>query len=273
MMRKLAAPLLLTVTAVATAGCAPAVSAPKARRGGDALPDPGRGQRWALVFEDQFDRIDPAVWTVRGDAPRAGGMWLKQNVSTRNGQLLLTTGRQGTLMTTGAIDTRNKKTWRFGYFVMRAKLPRFPAGHRPAFWLQTPGTFTIGDEGRDGTEIDIMEAWSRNGTIEHNLHWDAPRQGKIPKSVGVKAKRQITYNEWHTFALWWSPDRYRFYVDGELTWETDAGGVSQVPEAILITDEALSSDRLKFFNAMVSDARSDPFAIDYVRVYQLQPAG
>ncbi len=35
---------------------------------------------------------------------------------------------------------------------------------------------------------------------------------------------------WHTFGLWWKPDEYVFFVDGEETWRTNAGGVSQVPE-------------------------------------------
>ena len=42
---------------------------------------------------------------------------------------------------------------------------------------------------------------------------------------------------WHTFGLWWKPDEYVFYVDGKETWRTKAGGVCQVPEYILLSDE------------------------------------
>ena len=42
---------------------------------------------------------------------------------------------------------------------------------------------------------------------------------------------------WHTFSVWWKPDEYVFYVDGNETWRTKAGGVCQVPLYIKLSDE------------------------------------
>ena len=233
----------------------------------DFVPAPADGNQWQLVFDENFDRLDPSIWNVRGDGPRAGGMWLKNNASVRNGKLFLTTTRQNGRMATAGIDTDGKRNWRYGYFVMRAKLPLQPAGHRPAFWLQTQGTFSKADEGRDGTEIDIFEAWSRAGRVQHNLHWDVSRKGPDRQSTGITSPVPISYNEWHEFGLYWTPTEYRFYIDGKPSWTTSAGGVSQVPEAIRITDEALERNRAAFMTNFRGPT-ADPFVIDYVRVYQ-----
>lgn len=235
-----------------------------------SLPPAPAGQQWKLVFADEFDRINPRIWTLRGDSPRNGGYWLKKNVEQRDGALYLRATRHNGKMATGSLDTNGKAQWRYGYFEMRAKLPRLPGGHRPAFWLQTPGTFQPGDEGRDGTEIDIFEAPGRSGHVVHNLHWNMPLAGGMGRNnVGKVAAQPIAYNQWHKFGLWWDADRYRFYVDGVLTWETSEGGVSQVPEHIRITDEVLDSDRFAQVNYAAIDL-ADPFVVDYVKVYQLQ---
>lgn len=42
------------------------------------------------------------------------------------------------------------------YYVARIQLQKQP-GHWPAFWIMGDGVGKVGDEGRDGTEIDIME--------------------------------------------------------------------------------------------------------------------
>ena len=68
----------------------------------------------------------------------------------------------------------------------------------------------------------------------------------------------------HTFGLWWKPDEYVFYVNGKETRKTNAGGVSQVPEYVKLSDEIgdWAGDIKK---AELPDA----FLVDYVRVYDL----
>ena len=62
-------------------------------------------------------------------------------------------------------------------------------------------------------------------------------------SVGPRSKHphrprfSALRNGFHTFGLWWKPDEYVFYVDGKETWRSKAGGVCQVPEYMLLSDE------------------------------------
>jgi beta-glucanase (GH16 family) len=72
---------------------------------------------------------------------------------------------------------------------------------------------------------------------------------------------------WHTFGLLWLPDQYVYFVDGKETWRTKAGGVSQVPEYMLLSKEVGQ------WGGEISKANlPDEFLVDYVRVYDLVEA-
>ena len=123
----------------------------------------------------------------------------------------------------------------------------------------------VGNQGRDGTEIDIMEKPWRTDRIQHALHWDG--YGKHHKSVGKKVTVQGVSKGWHTFGLHWKPDEYVFYIDGRETWRTNAGGVSQVKSYIKLTEEIG-----KWGGAIKKANLPDHFLVDYVRVFQLTDA-
>ena len=69
----------------------------------------------------------------------------------------------------------------------------------------------------------------------HYDAYDAPwyRSGGQVRDVGY----DLYDGEYHTYALWWSPDKYVFYVDGKSVWTTDYAGVSKVPEFMRLTVE------------------------------------
>jgi hypothetical protein len=69
---------------------------------------------------------------------------------------------------------------------------------------------------------------------------------------------------WHTAAVWWKQEEYIFYIDGKETWRTNAGGVSQKPEYMLLSNE------IGKWGGDISKAKlPDEFLVDYVRVYDL----
>jgi beta-glucanase (GH16 family) len=41
----------------------------------------------------------------------------------------------------------------------------------------------------------------------------------------------------HDYGLLWTKEQYVFYVDGKEVWRSAAGGVSQVPEYLKLTEE------------------------------------
>lgn len=234
--------------------------------GGDStdpfLPPPPAGLQWKLAWRDEFegDKLDEAKWNRLGDSKRRDGYWIKDDAYlSGKGTLLLRTRKDGDRYTCGAVNTRGKFEHAFGYYVARCKMPTQP-GHWPAFWLMCSGVSTVGNDGRDGTEIDIVEVPWRDGTLTSNLHWDG--YGKDHKSTGTKFSVPAVMEGWHTFGLLWTKDQYVFYVDDKEVWRSAAGGVSQVPEFIKLTEE------IGTWGGKIQEAKlPDFFEVDYVRVY------
>ena len=112
------------------------------------------------------------------------------------------------------------------------------------------------------TQIDIMEEPWLDERVPHTFHWDG--YGKDHKSEGHVAKVPGVMNGFHTFGLWWKPDEYIFYADGKDTWRSKAGGVCQVQEYMLLSDE------IGTWAGDIAKAKlPDQFLVDYVRVYDL----
>ncbi len=233
------------------------------------LPPIPEGQRWKLAWSDEFNgtQIDESKWEIMGDWKRRDGYWVKEDsYLDGKGNLLLRTKQDGERFTSGAVRTRGKFEHAFGYWVCRCKFPT-QEGHWPAFWLMAAGVNKVGDEGRDGTEIDIMEKPWREDKITQNLHWDG--YGKAHKSAGTGQIVIPGVSEgFHTFGLHWTPQEYVFYVDGKETWRTSAGGVSRVPEYAKLTEE------IGTWGGDIKKATlPDYFVVDYVRVYDMVEQG
>jgi beta-glucanase (GH16 family) len=249
----------------------------------------GLGSFGRLVWSDEFDgpAVDQAKWYVKA---RAEGNWpdmpwrrnyKSANAYVENGALVLRTVREGTeaspSFSTGAVETfdygkRALFEQTFGRFEARVKFPT-QAGHWCAFWMMPPNVSRVDDSGRDGTEIDIMEkAWTGD-RIQHALHWDG--YGPAHKSESHKVEgMNMNDGGWHVFRLDWYPDLYVFFVDGVETWRTWAGGVSQVPAHILLTEEIGNSGTGPDAwgqGPIQGAALPDYFLVDYVRVWEYLP--
>src|SRR5512138_2435528 len=138
------------------------------------LPPLPAGKEWKLVWHDEFDgdKLDESKWNRLGDSKRRDGYWIKEDAYlSGKGTLVLRTKKDGERFTCGAVNTQGKFEHAFGYYVARCKMPRQP-GHWPAFWMMCDGVNKVGNDGRDGTEIDIVEFPWRDGRTTMNLHWD-----------------------------------------------------------------------------------------------------
>jgi beta-glucanase (GH16 family) len=230
----------------------------------ERLPPPPTGKQWKMIWNDEFDgsKLDESKWNRLGDYKRRDGYWIKDDAFlSGNGTVLLRTRKDGHRYTCGAINTQGKFEHAFGYYVARCKMPKQP-GHWPAFWMMCPGVSKIGDDGRDGTEIDIVEIPWRDGQITMNLHWDG--YGKDHKSAGTKTTIPALTEGFHDYGLFWTQEQYVFYVDGKEVCRSAAGGVSQVPEYLKLTEE------IGKWGGDISKAElPDYFEVDYVRVYEL----
>jgi beta-glucanase (GH16 family) len=95
---------------------------------------------------------------------------------------------------------------------------------------------------------------------------DVDGYGKDHKSAGTNTTITPILEGFHDFALLWTPEEYTFFVDGQIVWRTKAGGVSQVPEFLKLTEEIGS-----WGGDITKTSLPDYFEVDYVRVYQMSP--
>ena len=233
----------------------------------DHLPTPPDGQTWRLVWQDEFGgtELDASKWDVP-DNPRRGAWWSPKAVSLDGqGHLVIRAMKDGDKYLSACVRTKGKFEHAQGYYVARIKLQEQP-GHWSAFWLYNACVGKIGNDGRDGTEIDIMEKPWLDNRVQHALHWDG--YGKEHRSEGHVADVPGVMDGWHTFSLWWKADEYVFYVDGKETWRTKAGGVCQAPLYIKLSNE------IGNWAGDITKAKlPDGFLTDFVRVYNLEKAG
>jgi beta-glucanase (GH16 family) len=252
------------------------------------------GKKWKLAWQDEFDgnALDTTKWgfrlhimqtrhqtfTTEGVEVKDGLLYL--NLVEKDGQYYsphLQTGenyldRPGDPYSTGLtwpIADLNppKFAHKHGYYEIRCKLQEQP-GWWSAFWLQSPVIGAGLDPARYGVEIDIMENFTRDNRISHNIHWDG--YGKNHKHEG---SGEITFEEtadkFHTFGVDWSEEGYVFYVDGKETWRID-GPVSDTEQFILVSTECQGyrqGNRDKPSGELEKAVLPDAFIVDFVRVY------
>lgn len=259
---KIAASCLIFWLGLFTSSAAPAIDS-------TILPPPPDGKAWQLAWSDEFDgeALDLSKWQYAKDQDRKLRRWRQRNISLDGaGHLIISITAEGGYAIAGEINTRRTYTPTGGFFVARCKLPFFP-GTRPAFWLQSEKINSINDP-TNPTEIDVLEAPTRDGRIYLNLHWDGYES--MHRTTGVIAPTLIDLGKYHDFAVWWDSNEYKFYIDGALMWTTSGGGVSTGPEFMRLSVEPVAKDpKLPQHIAKIAQAGGDEFIVDYVRVYQL----
>jgi beta-glucanase (GH16 family) len=225
------------------------------------LPKLPAGQEWRLAWSDEFigTTVDTNKWDVMGDWKRRDGWWVKEDsFLDGKGNLVLRTKKDGERFTSGAVRTRERFEHAFGFWTARCQLPKEP-GHWSAFWLMSQSVFHVGDEGRDGTEIDVAEFPWRDGRYDINLHWDGYGKGHKHAGKNIAAFSAIT-NGFHNFSLLWTTNEYVFYVDGSEVWRTKAGEYVKFSNEVGTWAGDIKKAKLP-----------DDFVIDYIRVYDAVP--
>lgn len=221
-----------------------------------------------LAWSDEFNgtAMDTTKWDYRDLGPRRDAVNVKDTVSLDGkGHLVLTTKRVGDAYHTAMIGTQGKFEAVFGYFECRVQFQK-EIGHWSAFWLQTPTMGQeIGNPAKAGTEIDVVEYLPNFGDdVSHTLHWDGYKDDH--KSTHRRLTVPGVSKGWHTIGLLWTPEEYVFYVDGNETWRSDQA-VSKRSEYII-----LSLEVGKWAGDIAKAKLPDSLTVDYVRVYQKDPA-
>jgi beta-glucanase (GH16 family) len=153
---------------------------------------------------------------------------------------------------------------KYGYYEIRCKLPT-QEGWWAAFWLQSPIIGSSLNPAEAGVEVDIMENFTRDGIVSHNIHWNGYGKNHQHKGSG-KIKLPTSKDGFHTFGLQWNHEGYTFFIDGEVSWSV-AGPVSHCEQFILVSTECMGYRQGGPSPLLYQATMPDYFIVDYVRVY------
>lgn len=205
---------LLTVTACLTA-CGNDVDTPD-------VPDTDE----SVVFFDDFTSFDNAVWTK--ETHEAG--WTNQELQSyspsqvtvgKDGNksvLIITARRSNGKIISGRINSKNKKSFRYGKIEASIKLPTTANGLWPAFWM-------MGQNDRNWPacgEIDIMEMGDAQGIADGTsarrvntaIHYGTDVSAHEQQYYAGNAQVNLQDDNYHIYSLEWNESHLKISIDG-----------------------------------------------------------
>lgn len=242
-----------------------------------------------LVWSDEFDgtNLDVSKWSYEtgNGCPNLCGWGNGEleyytegdNIEIVDGVLTLTARREdygGSSFTSGKLVTLGKFSQTYGRFEARMRMP-LGLGLWPAFWM-----LSVNNDWPMTGEIDIMEYRGdepndTHGTLHYGLQWPQNRyDGSSYTAPGSLAE------EFHVYAVEWTEDFIKWYVDDDL-FKTETRDPNSLNPGNN-NDAALwpwNSDFYIILNLAVGGAFAGSpgvadvqlikptFEIDYVRVY------
>ena len=218
-----------------------------------------------LIFDDEFNgtTLDTSKWITnagRGGVCTSvdvGGIacFDPQAVSVSNGSAHIETNRQsinGYSYLAGIINTDTKYYFTYGYFDIRAKMPKGD-GLWSGIWLYN----TVGD----ANEIDIVELRGKDPRTAYQT-FQGNNVGKTQFNTGG-TDWSLAY---HDYAVMWQPGLLIFYIDGIERGRVTTAVPSEKMYLMLDSDVGGSTAWSG------SPDSSTPFPsyldVEYVRVYQ-----
>jgi len=241
------------------------------------------------IWADEFDgrALDLSKW--RYDTSRNKEGWYNEerqyyaagrarNVRVADGRLILEAHKEklaaerfpdwgGQDYTSGKLVTKDKASWTYGFFEVRAKLP-CGRGTWPAIWM-------LPDKGSwpTGGEIDILEhIGSEPNQIHATLHTELFTHSKGTQR-GATRELPTACSAFHRYQLDWRPDVITIGVDGRAYMrirDTEPGGRGAWPfdrPFHLILNLAMGGNWAGA-KGIDDTALPERMEVDYVRIWQ-----
>jgi len=245
------------------------------------------GKDWKVVWADEFDgngMPDTTKWTYDIGDWGWGNNELQfytenrpENARIENGNLIIEARKNenGYAWTSARLTTRGKVAFVYGKIEFRAKVPA-PKGNWAAGW-------TLGDSYVDELswpycgEIDILESvgfemddQTGNGKAHASVHSGSYYFKLGNQPTGIREVQNMN-NEYHIYAVEWSPQEITAYVDGKqyLTYNDTSTPLSwpfNEPQNIILN--LTMGGGWGGLQGMDETVTSQKFIIDYVRVYE-----
>lgn len=179
-----------------------------------------------IFFEDNFEFFNEAVWTK--EVHEAG--WVNQELQAydeahvsvgKDGDksvLMLTAERKGNQIVSGRVNSKGKKSFKYGKVEASIKIPQTANGLWPAFWM-------MGDNEKPWPqcgEIDIMEMGEHGGIASGNT--EVQINTAIHYGTGIGDEHRQEYHlanvaaslqdgKYHTYSLDWNENSITIAVD------------------------------------------------------------
>lgn len=177
---------------------------------------------YELVWQEEFNESatglpDTKKWWYETAEPGWVNNELQTYIAGRKGDIVTAEVSDGTLKIRAIKDggrvysarINTTEDWTYGYFEARLKLPK-GKGTWPAFWMM-PSTWSGWPE---GGEIDIMEHVGCVPTeVSSSIHCKAYYHAIGTQKTAAK-KIAGVMDEFHVYALEWTPEYIKTYVDG-----------------------------------------------------------
>jgi len=198
-----------------------------------SVPTPPSIAGWTAVWNDEFNAPDgsgpdQSKWNLETTGNGFGNQELEyytsrpQNAEIQNGNLVITALKENYTgpdlvvrdYTSARLNTANKFHQANGRFEARIKIP-YGQGMWPAFWLL--GTDSC-DQGWPACgEIDIMENIGREpATVHGTIHGPGYSGEKGIGSPFSYSDGRRFADDFHIYAVEWSPNEIKFFVDDNL---------------------------------------------------------
>lgn len=203
----------------------------------EGAPNP---EKWSCeVGNFQWPNKELQAYTDRPD-----------NVFVKNGKLTIRSLKQQDgerEYTSAKINTRDKACWQYGYFDIRAKFPVGP-GSWPAIWMMpyqkqtpVPEGIPVRSDGHPDFKNFTEEHWEKFPRIPKENRWPDCGEIDIVEHIGrcpdlllfslhsgmfnhrmddpnpfsnSKIYKDGSLNDFHNYAMEWTPDYFEFFVDG-----------------------------------------------------------
>lgn len=177
---------------------------------------------YVLVWQDEFNESTNGLpltskWWYETAEPGWVNNELQTYIAGRKGDIVTADVSDGTLKIRAIKDgdrvysarVNTTEGWTYGYFEARLKLPK-GKGTWPAFWMMP----TVWSGWPDGGEIDIMEHVGCVPTeVSSSIHCKSYYHAIGTQKTAAK-KIASVMDEFHVYALEWTPEYIKTYVDG-----------------------------------------------------------
>lgn len=247
---------------------------------------------YVLVWSDEFNTgamPDQSKWTYDTEANAIGwynnelqyyAVGRPENSRLSDGKLIITAQKETInpappdyrrptpqVYTSARLHTRDKASWTYGFYEVRAKMP-CGVGTWPAIWMLG----MIGEHPANG-EIDIMEQVGKNPKVIEGTIYTASTGAALGGSSGSTLVEDAC-TEFHNYQLTWTKDSLEIGVDNKpyFSYSNPRTSISAWPfdkPQYLLINLAIGGDMAgPVDDSIFSRGTPVQMEIDYVRVYQ-----